>query len=43
MSETYDVVLLGATAVAGLVTLPLFFLPLSVFAVELTRQRPVDV
>jgi len=25
------------------VTLPLFFLPLSVFAVELTRQRPVDV
>jgi len=36
-------ILLGATVVAMLVTLPLFFLPLSVLAVELTRQRPVDV
>jgi hypothetical protein len=35
-------ILLGATVVGGLVTLPLFFLPISVFAVELTRQRPVD-
>jgi hypothetical protein len=35
-------ILLGATAVAAIVTLPLLFLPVSVFAVELTRQRPVD-
>ena len=36
-------ILLGATAVAGVAMLPLLFLPVSVFAVELTRQRPVDV
>ena len=35
-------ILLGATAVATIVTLPLVLLPVSIFAVELTRQRPVD-
>jgi hypothetical protein len=35
-------VLLGATAVASVITLPLMLLPVSIFAVELTRQRPAD-
>jgi hypothetical protein len=35
-------ILLGATGIATLVTLPLVFLPLSVFAVELTRARDSD-
>jgi hypothetical protein len=35
-------VLLGATAVASIVTLPLLLLPVSIFAVELTKQRPAD-
>ena len=35
-------ILLGATGIATLVTLPLVFLPLSVFAVELTRRAAED-
>ena len=35
-------ILLGATGIATLVTLPLVFLPLSVFAVELTRRRAAE-